>query len=101
MIKGQYSLFDYLDEKPGEIKPPDFTNKEILKNIKGISEIIDQVPKYLVTFKKPVFPGYIKKICIYIGYWHSLDGWNYNNNQIKEWQKIDYKKGDKYRFKEV
>lgn len=100
MIKGQYSLFDYIKEYPEEKQPPEFKNKDILKNIKGLSEIINKLPKYLVTFKRPVFGGYKRKICIFIGYWHSLDGWNYDNKNIIDWNEITYKNGDKYRWKE-
>ena len=97
MIKGQMSLFDFMEE---DVKPPIFRNKDILKNIKGLAEISDELPKYLVTFKKPVFMGYKKKICIYVGYWHSLDGWNYDHKEVKEWQEVKYKKGDEYHFYE-
>lgn len=95
----QYSLFDIYNIPNPEIKPPKY-NKELLKGIKGLSDIVDKVPKYLVTFKKPVYGGYIKKVCIYVGYFHSLDGWNYNNDKIKEYKEINYKKGMKYRYTE-
>ena len=96
---GQLTIYDVLGEQdPNKpIKMPEYDRK-ILKGIKGLSEILDQVPKYLVTFKKPVFGGYTKKVCIYFGWWHSLDGWNYNDKDILSWKKIDFKKGDKYRF---
>lgn len=86
----QYTLYDYIDEpNPNEpIKMPTY-DKKILKGIKGLSDIIDKVPKYLVTFKNPVFgkPNYHKtKICIYVGWWHSLDGWNYKDEQVERWE---------------
>ena len=63
----------------------------ILEGIKGLDEIMGKLPRYMVTFKKPVFSlpfKSIAKICVYVGYWHSLDGWNYEDKDIADWEYI-------------
>lgn len=47
----------------------------------------------------PVFGGYIQKICIYLGYWHSIDGWNYDKHEAKEWQEVKWESWMEYRWK--
>ena len=74
-------------------------DKSMLKGIKGLSEITHRLPKYRVIFKRPVFGGWTEKVCIYVGYWHSLDGWNYEQKQIKSYQEVEYKTGERYRWK--
>jgi hypothetical protein len=69
---------------------PEF-DSSILEGIKGLDEITERLPRYMVTFKKPVFSrpyNSIAKICVYVGYWHSLDGWNYKDNEVKSWEYI-------------
>lgn len=75
-------------------------DSELLKGIKGLHEIFEKLPHYLVTFKHPVFGGWTSKICIYLGYWHSWDGWNYKKHEAKEWRKVEWKKGMKYRWQD-
>ena len=75
------------------LKMPEF-DRTILEGIKGLDEIEGSLPRYLVTFKKPVFDIPFKakkKICVYVGYWHSLDGWNYDDKEIESYEYIgDY-----------
>lgn len=75
-------------------------DREMLKGIKGLDEISHDLPKYEVAFKRPVFGEWTHKVCIYVGYWHSIDGWNYKDSDIKEWKEIEWKTGDQYRRKE-
>ena len=92
----QFSLFDvynFLDkpdiEKP--IKMPEY-DKELLKTTNTLDNIMNKLPRYLVTFKNPVFALHkpIKqKVCVYVGYWHSLDGWNYYNKNIEKWELLE------------
>lgn len=72
------------------IKMPQF-DKSLLIGIKGLDEIIPLLPRYKVTFKNPVFSLPFKakaKICVYAGYWHSLDGWNYKDEEIESYEYI-------------
>lgn len=69
---------------------PDF-DKSLLEGIKGLDEIMSQLPRYKVYFKHPVYSlpfNSIAKICVYVGYWHSVDGWNYKDEQIKSYEYI-------------
>ena len=79
-------------------KYPEY-DKTLWKRIRTLSEVVDDMPKYKVTFKMPVFGGYIQKICIYLGYWHSMDGWNYDKHEAKEWQEVKWEKWMEYRWK--
>ena len=105
-IEGQMDIFQFLD-KPNPTKPipmPEWGDyKEMVQNCKGLDEVMDKLPKYLVTFKKPVWrlPYPIKKeICVYVGEWHSISGWSYSKTDellnIESWEPIEYKKGDQY-----
>ena len=74
------------------LKMPQF-DKSILIGIKGLDEIIPSLPRYKVTFRKPVYslPFMAKaKICVYVGYWHSLDGWNYKDDEVESYSLIGY-----------
>lgn len=100
-MKNQLTIYDVFDIKnPNEpLKMPKY-NKELLKGIKGITEILDLIPKYKVTFKNPVYGNYKQKICIFMGWWHSLDGWNYDNKNIESYEEVNYKKGEQYRWEQ-
>lgn len=114
MIPGQQiSMFDYdfrLNLVPDEpIKMPDWDEyKDMVAKSKALDEVMDKLPKYLVTFRKPVFGlpyPYKKKICVYVGYWHSIDGWNYMKPKellnVESWEPVKYKKGDPYSFNDT
>ena len=67
-IENQLTIFDIIKERnPNEpIKMPNWDDeKELFRKSKTIGEILDKIPKYLVTFKEPVFGGY-KKRFVYI-----------------------------------
>ena len=74
-------------------------DRDLYKKIRTISEVFDELPKYKVIFKRSVHGGYKSKVCIYLGYWHSYDGWNYAKEEVKEWKEIKWDKGKEYRFK--
>lgn len=98
---GQLTIFDYFKKEP--LKMPEFDDS-ILNGIKGLDEIMNRLPRYKVHFKKPVYdlPYYAKaKICVYVGYFHSLDGWSYRNEEVEVWDFIgDYPKGMPVAFPE-
>lgn len=73
------------------VKMPEY-DKELRKRGNTLDLIMDELPRYLVTFKEPVFalPEPVKqKVCVYPGWWHSLDGWNYEDKQIESWELIE------------
>ena len=91
--ESQLNIFDFIPNPDAPIELPDF-DESILKGIKGWDEIIPSLPRYKVYFKKPVFslpyPS-IAKICVFVGQFHSLDGWTYENKDIKSYEYIgDY-----------
>lgn len=65
---------------------PEF-DKSLLKGIKGLSEITPKLPRYRVTFKRPMYRG-LTDICVYVGYWHGLTGWNYEQKDVKSYERI-------------
>lgn len=109
----QITMFDYdleLDLIPDEpIEPPNWDEyKEMVRKCKGLDEVMHLLPKYLVTFKRPVWrlPYPIKReICVYVGLWHSLSGWSWSRPKellnIESWEPIEYKKGDQYSFNDT
>lgn len=110
-IQGQMDIFSFLNV-PDETKPIEMPKwdeyKEIVQNCKGLDEIEHLLPKYLVTFKKPVWrlPYPIKKeICIYVGTWHSISGWSYGRPDellnIESWEPIEYHKGEQYSWNDT
>ena len=97
-MKGQLTVWDCIGEtNPNkEIEMPKF-DRTIL-NGNTLDNNMNKLKYYLVTFKQLVAGGWKKKICVYHGWWHSLDGWNYDNKNIESWEEIKYQKGDKYRW---
>lgn len=89
-LEGQMDIFSFIENPEAPIEMPEF-DKSILDGIKGLDEIMSQLPRYKVWFRKPVyslpFPSKAK-ICVYVGYWHSLDGWNYKDEQIESYEYI-------------
>lgn len=100
----QLTIFDLLKEhdpnKP--ITPPDWSKqKELFRKSKTIGEILEHIPKYIITFKKPV-NGYKKKVAVYLGYWHTVDGYNLNKNEvlnIESWETYEWENKKEYRWK--
>jgi hypothetical protein len=89
-IEGQMNIFNFIPDPDAPIEMPDF-DESLLVGIKGLDEIMYKLPRYKVYFKHPVyslpFPC-IAKICVFVGYWHSLDGWNYKDKEIKSYEYI-------------
>jgi hypothetical protein len=77
----QLTIFDFIKNPDEPIEMPEF-DKSLLEGIKGTDEIMSQLPRYKVYFKHPVYSlpyKSIVKICVYVGYWLSLDRWTYKD----------------------
>lgn len=70
------------------IEPP--FDKSLLAGIKGIDEIIPDLPKYEIVLKKADFKGRTRKTAVWVGYWHSINdsGWNYEMEDIESYTEL-------------
>lgn len=85
---GQLTIFDYFKKEP--LKMPEFDYSK-MHGFKGLDEYTDAYPEtpiYFVTkgYGSPLF--YDACICIYVGYWHAISGWNIDDKIVKSYELI-------------
>ena len=70
------------------IEPPYEFDRERLKDVKGVSELAPDLPKYIIKLKNADTTGRHYHPAFYIGYWHSLRGENYFHEDVEAYWKV-------------